>query len=126
MEEGREVVPVPRGLSEMVGASEPPFQEFMNRVIREYFGYRPGDPDPAQRSAVSACYRRFGRAAKDIMAFALNDPQKAWAGVKAIGDRMEQSCLSWNLDTVARWFPDWMIDPKAYEAETRDQGMRRR
>jgi len=98
-----------------------PFHAFLDGVIRTYFNYRPGDPDPAQKAAVGACYRRFGRAARDIMAFALNDPKRARRGVEAIGVRMEQSGLTWNLDTVARWFPDWMVDPEAYERETKNK-----
>lgn len=101
--------------------AETPFQVFMNSIVRDYFQYKPGDPDPAQLAAVKACYSRFGKAARDIMAFALNDPVLARKGVEAIGARMEQSGLSWNLDTVARWFPDWKVDPEAYEHETKNK-----
>ncbi len=103
-----------------------PFNDFMDWVVVEYYGYKPGDPSPEQRAAVRACYRRFGRAAKDIMAFALSDPKVARRGVEAIGARMEQSGLSWNLDTVARWFPDWMVGPEVYENETKNNNRVRR
>jgi hypothetical protein len=93
----------------------------MDGIITSYFGYKIGSEDVAQKAAVSACYRRFGRAAKDIMAFALNDPKKARQGVEAIADRMETSGLDWNLDTVARWFPDWMVNPGAFQNETKNK-----
>jgi hypothetical protein len=95
------------------------FHAFMDSVIRDFWGYRPGDADPAQKAAVKACYVRFGRAARDIMAFALDDPKVARRGVNAVGARMQKAGMSWNLDTVARWFPDWMSNPEGYENETR-------
>ena len=98
-----------------------PLQTFLNGIITDYWGYKVGSDDANQRAAVSACYRRYGRAAKDIMAFALNDPKKARAGVEAVAERMEVQGLDWKLDTVAKWFPDWMVNPEAFQNETKNK-----
>jgi len=95
-----------------------PFNELMDRLIVEYMGYKPGDPDPAQKAAVKACYSRYGRAVRDILAFALQDPEKAMRGIYAIGERMEKYGLNWNLDTAAKRFPEWHANPEAFERET--------
>jgi hypothetical protein len=80
-----------------------PFQIFMNRILKDFLAVPLED-----KNAVSAAYRRFGRAGRDILAFAGGDPEKAYAGVDAIADYMQNKGLTWTFDTAAKWFPDWM------------------
>lgn len=101
------------------------FQALMDGILRDYMKLTPGNPDPREKGAVSAAYRRFGRAVRDILALAKDDPIAARRGIDAIGDRMESKGLSWNLDTVAKWFPDWATNPEGFENETRNGTTRR-
>jgi hypothetical protein len=79
------------------------FQIFMDRIFKDFLNI-----DPKDKSVVGAAYRRFGRAGRDIMAFAGNDPEKAYQGVDAIADYMQSKGLTWTFDTAAKWFPDWL------------------
>ena len=91
-----------------------PFQVFMNGIISDYLGGKPGDPTPAQRAAVSAHNRRFGRAGRDILAMALGDPDKARFAVDDIGAWLQSKGMSWTLDTVCKWVPDWLQKPEVF------------
>jgi hypothetical protein len=95
--------------------AESSFQQFVNGVLKDYFNMKPGDPDPKAKAAVSAAYRRYGRAARDIMAFAEGDPEVARKGLDAVGRHMNAKGLDWNLETVAKRFPEWKVDPNGYE-----------
>ena len=90
------------------------FHEFMDGILIDYLKLKPGDPGRMERAAVTAAYRRFGRAAKDILAFARGDAKKARQGVDAIGRWLAREGLSWNLDTVCKWFSDWDQDPESF------------
>lgn len=100
------------------------FREFMNSVIKDYFGYQPGKPE--HKDAVDVLYRRFGKAARDILALALGDPKTAKKAVDAIGARMDKNGLSWNLDTCVNWYTDWHQNPKGFEDETNNPRIRRK
>ena len=95
------------------------YQEFGDWVFTEYMSLKPGDSDPKEKEAVSAAYRRYGRALRDIMAFARGDTRTAQLGLQAIGRRMEAMGLVWGLEAVARWFPDWSSDKEAFDNETK-------
>lgn len=101
---GREVE---RKGKELISAEKPrisaQFQLFMDRIFKDFLNI-----DSKNKKAVTAAYRRFGRAGKDIMAFAGDDPEKAYQGVDAIAEYMQGKGLTWTFDTAAKWFPDWM------------------
>lgn len=103
----------------MTTTVDTPYHEFMNGVLKDFYGLKPKDPDPKELAAVNAGYRRFGKAGKDIIDFARQDPKRARRGLEAVGRRMEKWGLPWKLDTVAKWFPDWNVDPEAFEHETK-------
>lgn len=94
------------------------FHEFMDGIFSDYYGLKPGDPDPKELAAVRAAYRRYGRSGRDIIDMARGDPKKAREGVEAIGARMESWGMAWTLDTVAQWYLDWSVDPVGFENET--------
>ena len=96
-----------------------PIQQVMDAIIEAYTPYRVGSDDPAQKAAVAAYYRRFSRPVKEILDFALQDPDAAIKGIKAIERRMAAANLDWNLNTASRWFPEWFSNPAAFEAETK-------
>jgi|SRR3990172_3806729 len=93
-----------------------PLQVFMDGIITDYLKFKPGDPDPKQRKAVAESYRRFGRSARALLAFAMDDPVRARKGVDAIGKWLSNKDLSWTLDTCVKWFPDWMSNPRSFDA----------
>ena len=96
------------------------FRVFMDGIISDYTEYKVGDPDPKEKAAVSAYYARFGRAAKQILAFAKGDPVVARRGLEAIGARFNKKEFNgWGLDAVAKNFPQWIMNPEAYGKETR-------
>jgi len=115
-------VPYPTLPTSLGAASAPKdsaFHSFMDGVLKSYWNLEPGKDAPAARAQVSAAYKRHGRAAKDILAMAGGDPSRARKGADAIIARMAKGNLSCNLDTVARHFLDWNVDPEAYERETK-------
>jgi len=95
--------------------TEPAFQQFMDNYLRTYKGMKPGNSDKLERAKVNAGYRRFGRAAKDILAMAKGDSQKAWQGTQAIGAHLSNNGFStWGLDAIARLFCDWEMNPRRF------------
>lgn len=94
-----------------------PFHEFMNYIAAEIYNLKVGG-SPSDNLALKAFYGRYGRAGRDILAFAGGDVEKAKRGLIAIGERMERAGLSYNLDTIAKWFLDWNLDPEGWKRET--------
>jgi len=88
------------------------FQEFMNWYIHDVLKI-----DRANKDAIDAAYRRFGKAARDVMAFACKDVAKAILGTQEIAGWAERKNLSWNLDTIAKRMPDWMACPSEFAEE---------
>lgn len=95
-----------------------PLQVFLAGIATDYWGLKPGNPDPAERGKVNAAYKRHSRAGKDVLDMAGGDPKQARRGVDAVGKRMQKGGLSWTLDTVCQHFLDWQADPGGYERET--------
>jgi len=95
------------------------FHVFMDHYLKDVLRLQPGSGEPSHKAAVTAAYRRFGRAGKDIMAFAEGDPELAWKGLNAIADWAETRDLSWNLETIAKKFPEWRACPKEFEGVKR-------
>lgn len=99
------------------------FRVFMDRFLTDCLGLEVG---PAEaRPAVSAAYRRFGRAGKDILAFAGGDPDIAWQGTLAVGSWLQNIGRSWTLDTVAKHFLDWKSDPVNFGQDRNAKNTRR-
>lgn len=86
---------------------ETPLQTFLNRFLSECLNIAAPAKDAPGRAIVTAAYRRYGRAAKDVLAMAGGDPAEAMRGVMAIGSHLQQKNLTWTLDTVAKHFLDW-------------------
>lgn len=98
------------------GCLSDPFHVFMDGFLRDYLKMLPGDPDPMEKEAVNAAYSRYGRAGKEILAYAHGDPQKAREGLDAIGDYFNGKHLSWKLGTIAEHFQQWIANPGEYDA----------
>lgn len=99
--------------------SQNPYNVFMDGILRDYFGFKPGDPDPVERDPVEKAYKRFGGVAREILAYARQDPKRARDGVEAVERRMEAMGLPWTLHAVPKWFIDWQSDPEGFERETK-------
>lgn len=95
------------------------FQKFMDGIIRDYYSAKPGDPDPKEKSAVTALYKEFGGVGKKLLAFAKQDPELARKGFEAVGARLNKTVDdNWTMFAVTKHFPSWMNDPEGYEKET--------
>lgn len=94
--------------------SKTPFNVFMDRYLAECLDLKPGDPSKPSRDKVSAAYRRFGRAGKDVLAMADGDPERAMDAVNGVGLWLQDKGLSWTLDTIAQHALDYLRDPKPY------------
>lgn len=99
---------------ESVDKSTDSFHVYMDWFLHDTLGLEPGVDDQNKRAAVSAAYQRFGRAGKQIMAFAGGDAECAKAGTIAVGRWLQSRGLTWHLDTVAKWFSDWKRDPSNF------------
>ena len=99
------------------GRKASPFHSFMNYIAAEHYGLKVGGT-PSDNMALKAFYSRYGRAGRDILAFAQSDVEKAKSGLVAIAKRMEKAGLSYSLDTIAKWFLDWNLDPERWDRET--------
>lgn len=95
------------------------FNAFMDRFLKGYLGLHPGDPDPAKRKAVEMAYKRFGKAGSEIMAYAEGDPELAYQGLNSVGKYMNAKGLSWTLDTVAKRFLEWKLNPEDFNERSR-------
>lgn len=98
--------------------SRSPYQQFMDGVLRDYYGKDPGDPDPAAKAAVTQAYKRFGRAGSYIMTAARQNPAAARACVDAVVKRMQKWDKPCQLDTVARWADEYFANPEGFNRET--------
>lgn len=99
------------------------FQQFMDGLIKDYLDGKPGDPDPKEKANVTALYKRFGGAAKEIMAYAKQDPILARKGFEAVGRRLYKTVGdNWTMFAVPKHFSSWKNDPEGYETETKRIG----
>lgn len=55
-------------------------------------------------------FARFTKDAKNILSFVKSDVVVAVKGLKRIARQLNGKNLSWNLSTVVRMFPDWLIE----------------
>lgn len=55
-------------------------------------------------------FARFTKDAKNILLFVKGDVVVAVKGLKRIARKLNSKGLSWNLSTVVRMFPDWLIE----------------
>jgi len=97
-------------------------RSFMDGFITLTTELEPGAPE--DRKAVSAMYRRHSKAAKDLLALAKNDPNRALAAVRSIASRMESRNLSWSLEGIFKHYHDWATSPEVYDAETKNKRRR--
>ena len=96
------------------------FNIYGDWVLKEYLDLKPGDPSEGEKMAVSAAYRRFGRAIRDILAFCKGNPEMAKKGTDAVSDRLTAMGIeTFTLDAIARWMPDWVKNPEGFNAETK-------
>ena len=87
----------------------------MDRFLAECMGV-----DPLKdKAATSALYRRFGRAAKDVLALSGGDIEKAMQGVHGVGAWLQGKGLSWTLDTVAKHITDYQNNPGGFYANSK-------
>jgi len=91
-----------------------PHQAFLTQYLTSCEDVTFGSDDPSKKLDAQRKYARFSRAAKDILVHAGNDPQRAWEGLEAIAGKMERGNCTWTLDTVARYFTDWLKNPEEY------------
>lgn len=95
------------------------FQVFMDGIVTDYLGGKPGSTERTDREMVTALYRRFGRDGRDILAMAEGDPVKARAAVDAIGRWLAGCGRSWSLSTCVKWVRDYLADPEGFGKETK-------
>ena len=57
-------------------------------------------------------FSRFTRDANKLLLLAENDIDMVIAGIIAIGNRLESKDLDWNLSTIVRFFPEYLVEKK--------------
>lgn len=63
-------------------------------------------------------FGRFTKDAKNILLMVKGDLKVAVSGVKRIARKLDNKNLSWNLSTVVRMFPDWLIERSKEDYDT--------
>jgi len=104
--------PAKKDLAASPPRQDSPFQKFMNAYLKQFEDMDIRDPDELKRKAAGQAYKRFCRPGKAVFDMALGDPDKALAGVRAIGLWLQNQGMTWTLDTTVKWFPTWMRNPE--------------
>lgn len=91
------------------------FQIFMDRFLKECMSIKVPGETLQEKAVVSAHYRRFGRAGKDVLAMCKGDPNVAMRGVEAVGGWLQDLGRDWTLDTVTQHVTDWINNPSKFK-----------
>lgn len=98
------------------------FHEFMDRFLKHYFNAPIGVDSDNAKAEVKALYSRYGRAGSDVFALSGSDMNLAIKGVDCLGRYFDKKDLSWTLDTIAKRFAEWKMNPGEFKDESNRQG----
>jgi len=92
----------------------------IDKIIKEYI-HKKSIPlvlengTPEEKAATSAFWKRNVRTAKNLAILSKGNTQQVIDAMEWFGGLCERKNLSWSLETIEKWFPDFMAKGKAIE-----------
>lgn len=68
------------------------------------------------QTLITAIYKRNGRVVKELLAVAKDDEKLVEEAMLWLAEALEKKDLNWTLETVLKWFPEFLVKGKKSEA----------
>lgn len=83
-----------------------------DKIILEYIQNKGWENQAKDKNILNSIYKRSGRATKEL-AILTNNLKDALSAIKWTAQSCQQKKLSWTLETVIAWYPDFLLYKKA-------------
>lgn len=88
-------------------------QSILEYIILEYIKIK--NIPQSEKELIKYVYKRNCRAAKQMYILAKKDKEKVAQAIQWLGDIFNKKGFTWSLETILKWFPDYLVGGKKIE-----------